>query len=82
MHNLPDPEHYTLLNNFFKPYYSLLPNYVEGDENCVPKAILSTEWQLDELAGNGSYCNVQVGVEDAEGVSGRLVKEYGGHWEP
>ncbi|TVY85125.1 Protein FLOWERING LOCUS D [Lachnellula suecica] len=62
-----DAEHYTLLDAFFKPYYSLLPNFEEGKAECKPKAILSTEWQKDELNGNGSYCNFQVGIKDAAG---------------
>ncbi|OBT79526.1 hypothetical protein VF21_01313 [Pseudogymnoascus sp. 05NY08] len=58
-------EHYALLDEFFRPYYSLLPNFSADDENCKPKAILSTAWQMDELAGHGSYCNFQVGIKNA-----------------
>ncbi|OBT84939.1 hypothetical protein VE02_06620 [Pseudogymnoascus sp. 03VT05] len=58
-------EHYALLDEFFRPYYSLLPNFSADDENCNPKAILSTAWQMDELAGHGSYCNFQVGIKNA-----------------
>lgn len=32
----------------------------------MPKAILSSAWQLDEFSGWGSYCNVQVGSTNAE----------------
>jgi hypothetical protein len=56
-----------LLEQFFKPYYSKLPGWSEGDEGCHPKAILATEWLKDELSGFGSYCNFQVGVEEADG---------------
>jgi hypothetical protein len=59
--------HYKLLDDFFRPYYSLLPNFSPDDAACLPKAILSTEWQKDELSGYGSYCNFQVGVKDADG---------------
>jgi hypothetical protein len=67
VHGKSDTEHYTLLDTFFKPYYSLLPNFEEGKEECKAKSILSTEWQKDELSGHGSYCNFQVGIEDAAG---------------
>jgi hypothetical protein len=60
-------EHLETLSAFFHPYYSLLPHYVEGDPGCQPSAILSTEWNSDELAGFGSYCNFQVGMTDADG---------------
>ena len=49
------------------PYISLLPNYSASNPDCEIKAILSTEWQKDELSGYGSYCNFQVGAKDASG---------------
>lgn len=55
------------LVEFFKPYFSLFPNYDTANPACVPEASLATNWQNDELAGNGSYINIQVGAEDAEG---------------
>ncbi|KFY26110.1 hypothetical protein V493_04256 [Pseudogymnoascus sp. VKM F-4281 (FW-2241)] len=64
--NKSTEEHYTLLDDFFCPYYSLLPNYLASDDNCKPTAILSTEWQNDSLSGYGSYCNFQVGIKDAD----------------
>lgn len=27
---------------------------------------MNTAWQFDELAGNGSYCNFQVGIKEAD----------------
>ncbi|RDW62679.1 flavin containing amine oxidoreductase [Coleophoma crateriformis] len=51
---------------FFKPYYSLLPGYDESSPDCIPQSTLSTNWVLDDFAGNGSYCNFQVGVEAAD----------------
>ncbi|KAK0120733.1 hypothetical protein ONS96_010935 [Cadophora gregata f. sp. sojae] len=67
VHGLPDSEHHALLSDFFMPYISLLPNYSASNPDCVIKAILSTEWQKDELSGFGSYCNFQVGAKDASG---------------
>ena len=67
VHGKSVEEHYQLLDAFFKPYYSLLPNFSAEKTVCKPKAILSTEWQKDELSGYGSYCNFQIGVEDADG---------------
>ncbi|KFY84589.1 hypothetical protein V498_07800 [Pseudogymnoascus sp. VKM F-4517 (FW-2822)] len=64
--NKSTEEHYAILDDFFRPYYSLLPNFAAHDENCKPKAILSTDWQDDELSGYGSYCNFQVGIKDAD----------------
>jgi hypothetical protein len=55
-----------LLDDFFRPYYSRLPNYDAANPDCTPKAILATEWLKDELNGYGSYCNFQVGIEEAD----------------
>ncbi|WPH02585.1 Hypothetical protein R9X50_00545000 [Acrodontium crateriforme] len=54
------------LTAYFKPYYSLLPNYSATDPNCVPKAVLATAWAADEFAGFGSYANFQVGLEQGD----------------
>jgi hypothetical protein len=67
VHGKSTEEHHQLLDEFFRPYYSLLPNFSTENPACKAKAILSTEWQKDELSGFGSYCNFQVGVEDADG---------------
>ncbi|KAH7355104.1 hypothetical protein BKA65DRAFT_497666 [Rhexocercosporidium sp. MPI-PUGE-AT-0058] len=67
VHGLPECEHHALLSAFFMPYISLLPNYSAENPECDIKAILSTEWQKDELSGFGSYCNFQVGAVDASG---------------
>ncbi|KAL8676331.1 MAG: hypothetical protein Q9186_007137, partial [Xanthomendoza sp. 1 TL-2023] len=59
------------LSNFFRPYYSLLPNYSPSpsSKSCEPIAALATNWQNDELAGWGSYSNFQTSdVEEREGV--------------
>jgi hypothetical protein len=51
------------LRQFFEPYYSRLPNY--RADACEPLRFLATEWTNDEFSGFGSYCNFQVGMEDA-----------------
>lgn len=43
------------LIKFYKPYFSRLPNYVEGAQQCTPIDCLATSWVADEFAGNGSY---------------------------
>lgn len=52
---------------FFLPYIALLPHYSPDSPACVPSRILNTTWQLDDLAGNGSYVNFQVPIADAAG---------------
>ena len=54
------------LIGFFKPYYSRLPGFVEGDESCVPAAVVWTDWLGDDLAGNGSYANFQKGLREGD----------------
>ncbi|ESZ90363.1 hypothetical protein SBOR_9254 [Sclerotinia borealis F-4128] len=54
------------LIKFFNPYYSLLPNFDEGDEGCRPISCVGTQWVMDELAGNGSYTNFQVGLKEGD----------------
>jgi hypothetical protein len=90
VHSTSSASHYAILDAFFRPYYSLLPNFSPTNPDCVPKAILSTEWQMDELAGNGSYCNVQVGATNAaegvramrEGIPSRRLWFCGEHCSP
>jgi hypothetical protein len=59
-------EYFEALASFFRPYYSLLPHYDANDAECTPNAVLSTNWQNDELAGRGSYTNFQVGKHAEE----------------
>ncbi|KAK9418635.1 putative Amine oxidase domain-containing protein [Seiridium unicorne] len=54
------------LIQFFKPYYSRLPHYDESSPECQPTACFSTDWLQDDLAGNGSYSNFQVGLEEGD----------------
>lgn len=58
--------YYTFLNNFLLPYYSRLPRYSPTSPNCKPVAFLATQWQNDPYAGNGSYSNFQVGLEQGD----------------
>ena len=60
--SLEDPMYLQLLDGFFRPYYSRLPNHI----GQCPTAALATNWQNDEFAGYGSYTNFQVApaVED------------------
>lgn len=68
-------EYFRAINEFFQPYYSLLPNYVAGRPDCTPSAVLATNWQNDDLAGNGSYTNFQVSDEIAEADEEVLLDE-------
>lgn len=61
---MPKDELRLALDAFFKPYYCKLPNYDEI--NCRPLEILATAWRFDELSGYGSYCNFQVGIDNAD----------------
>ncbi|KAI0143867.1 flavin-containing amine oxidoreductase [Hypoxylon sp. NC0597] len=54
------------LIEWFKPYYSRLPHYDENSPDCQPTGCYATEWLNDELAGNGSYSNFQVGLEEGD----------------
>lgn len=54
------------LVNFFEPFYSRLPGYDACSPDCIPIAVLATRWQKDPYAGNGSYCNFQVGLTRAD----------------
>ncbi|MCJ1287411.1 hypothetical protein MMC26_006760 [Xylographa opegraphella] len=53
-------EYYSRLNEFFKPYYSRLPNFNAESETCTPTGLLATDWSHDQLAGYGSYTNFQI----------------------
>lgn len=56
--------YYEKLNGLLKPYFSRLAHYDEASSLCKPTAFLATQWQNDPWAGNGSYCNFQVGLEN------------------
>lgn len=70
------------LSDFFRPYYSRLPHYEPTSADCQPTSSLSTAWLLDDLAGNGSYSNFQVGLEQGD-KDIRIMREgvpEGGLW--
>jgi Flavin containing amine oxidoreductase len=54
------------LFSFFKPYYSRLPSFEEGNPDCQPTGCFSTDWLGDDLAGNGSYSNFQAGLQEGD----------------
>lgn len=60
------PRYNAVLDEFTKPFYSLLPNFDARSSSCTPTAFLATLWQSDPFAGNGSYTNFQVGAEAAD----------------
>ncbi|KAJ5163656.1 uncharacterized protein N7500_005486 [Penicillium coprophilum] len=59
-------EYRDILISTLQPFYSRLPGYSAENPDCVPVALLATQWQKDVFAGNGSYCNFQVGIEEAD----------------
>ncbi|KAL8769634.1 MAG: hypothetical protein Q9209_004431 [Squamulea sp. 1 TL-2023] len=61
------PAYLTVLSNFFKQYYSLLPNYESTSPSCSPSHALATNWQNDEFAGWGSYTNFQISDPEKDG---------------
>jgi len=66
VHGRPPPAQLAFLAAFFAPYVARLPGFDAADPGCAPRAALATAWRFDELAGGGSYCNFQVGLEDAD----------------
>jgi len=60
------PEYYDYLNDFLHPFYSRLYGYSAASPDCKPLAFLATQWQTDPYAGNGSYSNFQVGLEQGD----------------
>ncbi|KAI0406523.1 FAD/NAD(P)-binding domain-containing protein [Xylaria palmicola] len=52
---------------WFRPYYSRLPRYDAASPDCRPVACHATDWLRDDLAGNGSYSNFQVGLAEGDG---------------
>ncbi|KAI9784649.1 MAG: hypothetical protein M1839_001871 [Geoglossum umbratile] len=90
VHNTITSAHHSALKSFFLPYFSRLPHYSPTNPDCQPLAFLSTEWQKDELAGYGSYCNFQVGLTEGDadievmrhGVPDRRIWLAGEHTAP
>ncbi|GAP83094.1 putative flavin containing amine oxidoreductase [Rosellinia necatrix] len=54
------------LYEWFRPYYSRLPQYDGDSPDCQPVSCYATDWLKDDLAGNGSYSNFQVGLEEGD----------------
>jgi len=83
-------EYYEYLDRFFTPYYSRLPYYDSSSGECKPSGFLASQWQQDKFAGNGSYSNFQVGLEEAdvdlsvmrEGMPERQIWLAGEHTAP
>lgn len=64
---VPSSEEYIqTLTSILQPFYSRLPGYDAASPDCTPTSILATTWQNDPYAGNGSYCNFQVGLTEAD----------------
>lgn len=53
-------EYYNVIERLFRPFYSRLPYYRPNHPDCVPTAVLATDWQNDEFAGKGSYTNFMI----------------------
>ncbi|KAJ2898146.1 flavin containing amine oxidoreductase [Zalerion maritima] len=76
--------------DFFRPYFSRLPNYDASKPECRPTGFLHTDWLHDDLAGNGSYSNFQTGLDEGdkdieamrEGVPARGLWLAGEHTAP
>lgn len=76
--------------SFFKPYYSLLPHFVQGSADCTPISCVATSWGTDEFAGYGSYSTFRTGLKEGdkdieimrEGLPGRSLWFAGEHNGP
>ncbi|CAK7269872.1 hypothetical protein SEPCBS57363_003820 [Sporothrix epigloea] len=86
----PNAKQTAFLLDHFQPYFSTLPHYDPVSPACQPTGIITTNWLHDDLAGNGSYSNFQVGLvagdEDIkvmrEGLPGRGLWLAGEHTSP
>ncbi|KAI3394748.1 hypothetical protein diail_2277 [Diaporthe ilicicola] len=64
--SLSSVERDKFLYGFFSPYYTKLPNYSPESPDCQPVCSYATTWLADDLAGNGSYSNFQVGLREGD----------------
>lgn len=86
----PNAKQTAFLLDYFRPYLATMPHYDASSPACQPTGIITTNWLHDDLAGNGSYSNFQVGLargdEDIrvmrEGLPGRGVWLAGEHTSP
>ena len=63
----PGSERYNKsIDEFARPYYSRLPNYSDENHSCRPISHFCSAWQLDPLAGNGSYSYVPTSTLQAD----------------
>lgn len=53
-------KYYDAINRLFQPFYTRLPHYREHHPDCIPAAVIATNWRNDEFAGKGSYTNFQI----------------------
>ncbi|KAJ8119484.1 hypothetical protein ONZ43_g3570 [Nemania bipapillata] len=54
------------LYEWFQPYFARLPNYDVNSPDCQPVGCYASDWLKDDLAGNGSYSNFQVGLAEGD----------------
>lgn len=54
------------LCTFFRPYYTRLPHYEAHSPRCQPTSSFTTDWLGDDMAGNGSYSNFQIGLLEGD----------------
>lgn len=86
----PNAKQTAFLLDYFRPYFGTMPHYDPDAPACQPTGIITTNWLHDDLAGNGSYSNFQVGLargdEDIrvmrEGLPGRGIWLAGEHTSP
>lgn len=64
--SLTPKEKHEYLCSFFKPYYTRLPHFDAENPNCQPTSSFATDWLGDDMAGNGSYSNFQVGLQEGD----------------
>jgi hypothetical protein len=67
----------SILEAFARPFYSKLPHFGAEAADCKPSSFLMTQWQNDRFAGNGSYCNFQVGLEEGD-IDIEVMRDAGG----
>lgn len=71
----PDSQEYhDTLVKFFKPYYSLLPNYNESLAWSKPVKCLTTDWEHDKYAGYGSYTHFTIPSRDGKQMVATIRK--------
>ncbi|CAK7208739.1 hypothetical protein SBRCBS47491_000193 [Sporothrix bragantina] len=86
----PNAKQTAFLLDYFRPYFDTMPHYDPTSPACQPAGIITTNWLHDDLAGNGSYSNFQVGLaagdEDVrvmrKGLPGRGLWLAGEHTSP